>query len=246
MDNANLLPENEYREEDGRRYINPNLPVTETEDFITKFRDTQRGNTQEISSQTEMLGTDIPSAEGGLIGAGSYWTSRYQTPQTNAVVQNLRTAAQASALNEALQNEQAMWKKKYDDAYKNYQKRQHDAAKRASLGGGSSSGRPLVNGGTEEEDNTFIGTSYTPGVAGGYTVASIDTENGGKVLGYTGVPYGEEGKTNYHYGAGGTAGTYDYNPMSVVPLTGGRIYRDALNHYYEKDSSGQYRYLGSM
>ena len=173
MDNANLLPENEYREEDSRRYINPNLPVTETEDFITKFRDTQRGNTQEISSQTEMLGTDVPSVEGGLTGAGSYWTSRYQAPQTNAVVQNLRATAQATALNEALANEQAYWKKKYNDAYRNYQKRQHDAAKRASYGGGGGFGG--VRGGVEYEDTSnpeqtvgSVEPSYSPMGSGDY------------------------------------------------------------------------------
>lgn len=239
MDNANLLPENEYREEDGRRYINPNLPVTETEDFITKFRDTQRGNTQEISSQTEMLGTDIPSAEGGLIGAGSYWTSRYQTPQTNAVVQNLRTAAQASALNEALQNEQAMWKKKYDDAYKNYQKRQHDAAKRASLGGGNSPkvpGNPANNGDVEiktSTDYTFDGV--TPGAPGGYTVSTIDTEND-SVTGQIYVPYGQEGKVNYHSTAPGNTG---YNQIFNTGL-----YRGTDGNIYKLEDDGTYKFLG--
>ena len=135
MENINLLPENEYTEVENRRYINPTLVPTETEDFITKFRDTQKGNNQEIISQTQALGTDVPSNIGGLTGAGSYFTSRYQTPQTNTVTQNLRTAAQQTALNEALQNEQAMWKKRYQDAYNSYQKRQNN--KTNSGGGGT-------------------------------------------------------------------------------------------------------------
>ena len=233
MDNANLLPENEYREEDSRRYINPNLPVTETEDFITKFRDTQRGNTQEISSQTEMLGTDVPSVEGGLTGAGSYWTSRYQTPQTNAVVQNLRATAQATALNEALANEQAYWKKKYNDAYKNYQKRQHDAAKRASLGGGTTK-VPGTNGGVKYESTDKTIEGVTPGVAGGFTVANIDTENG-TVLGYTGVPYGKEGEVNYHYSTS--------QPKEKKPIFNTGFYYDSDGNIYQKEGDN-YKYLG--
>lgn len=156
MENVQLLPENEVRDVEGRLYINPQVGVDETNTFIDKFRDTQRGNTQEIKTQTRMLGTDVPSNLGGLTGAGNYFTSRYQTPQTNAVVQNLRTAAQATALNEALANEQAVWKKRYNDAYKNYQKRQYNAAKRASLGGG---GNPQSPSGGNLDIDTNSGTS---------------------------------------------------------------------------------------
>lgn len=122
----NLLPENETVEVEGRRYLNPNLVIDETNTFIDKLRGTQGMNTQEIATQTEMLGTDIPSSQGGLIGANSYFTSRYQTPQTNSAVANLRRVAQESALNQALANEQAIWKKRYDEAYRRYQGRQND------------------------------------------------------------------------------------------------------------------------
>lgn len=122
----NLLPENETVEVEGRRYLNPNLVIDETNTFIDKLRGTQGMNTQEIATQTEMLGTDIPSSQGGLMGANSYFTSRYQTPQTNSAVANLRRVAQESALNQALANEQAMWKKRYDEAYRRYQRIQND------------------------------------------------------------------------------------------------------------------------
>ena len=121
----NLLPENETVEVEGLRYLNPNLVIDETNTFIDKLRGTQGMNTQEIATQTEMLGTDIPSSQGGLIGANSYFTSRYQTPQTNSAVANLRRVAQESALNQALANEQAIWKKRYQQAYRNYQSRQN-------------------------------------------------------------------------------------------------------------------------
>lgn len=119
----NLLPTNEFTEVEGRQYINPQVSLDETTSFIDNLRSTQNQQNQEIAKQTNMLGTDIPSIKGGLIGADSYFTSRYQTPQTNAAISNLRAAAQAQALNQALANEQAMWKKRYNDAYRNYQKR---------------------------------------------------------------------------------------------------------------------------
>lgn len=144
----NLLPENETVEVEGRRYLNPNLVIDETNTFIDKLRGTQGMNTQEIATQTEMLGTDIPSSQGGLMGANSYFTSRYQTPQANSAVANLRRVAQESALNQALANEQAMWKKRYDEAYRRYQKRQNDKTNLTD--------DPSRNGGLEYEDTEEV------------------------------------------------------------------------------------------
>lgn len=132
--NGTMLNDNEYTEVEGRKYLNPNLVVDETSSFIDNLRQTQNANNAQIAEQTRMLGTDVPTNLGGLAGgnASSYWTSRYQTPQTNALVQDLRTAAQASALNQALENEQAMWKKRYQDAYRRYQKSAYDKANQPS------------------------------------------------------------------------------------------------------------------
>ncbi len=133
----NILSTDEYKEVDGRQYLNPQVALDESNTFIDNLRSTQDQQNQEIFTDTQMLGTDVPSVEGGLTGGNSYFTSRYQTPQTNAAVANLRATAQAQALNQALQNEQEIWKKKYQDAYRNYQKRQYD---RANSGGGGNSG----------------------------------------------------------------------------------------------------------
>lgn len=173
MENVNLLPENEYKEVEGRSYLNPNLPVERTNAFIDNLRSTQQANNQEINTQTQQLGTDVPSNLGGLTGAGSYFTSRYQTPQTNAVVQGLRTAAQSAALSQALENEQAMWKKRYQDAYRNYQKREHDKANKTN------SVDPYKNPEGEDPDyetTTPAGTSETSvsGMSGKYTLVSPD------------------------------------------------------------------------
>lgn len=126
MDSYNFLPDNEVTEVEGRKYLNPNLVVDETNTFIDRLRNTQQANMQQTATQTQRLGTDVPSNLGGLTGAGSYWSSRYVTPQTSSAVSNLRAAAQAQALNQALANEQERWKQKYQDAYRAYQKSAYD------------------------------------------------------------------------------------------------------------------------
>lgn len=124
-----ILPENERVEFESRLYSNPQIGLDESSSFIEKLRQTQQANTQQIAQDTANLGTEVPSNLGGLTGGEGYWTSRYQTPQTDTTVANLRAAAQAQALNDVLANEQAIWKKRYQDAYRAYQKRQYDANK---------------------------------------------------------------------------------------------------------------------
>ena len=155
MDNTNLLPENEYSEFESRRYINPNLTVEATDSFIDKLRATQQANAQQTAQQTAALGTDVPSNEGGLMGAGSYWSSRYATPQNSSLAADLRATAQAKALNDALSNEQAVWKQRYQDAYRDYQKRQNAKANRAynsNSGSGNSGNSDNQSGWSGETD----------------------------------------------------------------------------------------------
>lgn len=134
---AQILPETEVTEVEGRTYVNPQVALGESDTFIDNLRQTQQANTQQIAQDTANLGTEVPSNLGGLIGGEGYWTSRYQTPQTNATVANLRAAAQAKALNDVLANEQAVWKNRYQDAYRAYQKRSYN---KANSGSGSNGG----------------------------------------------------------------------------------------------------------
>ena len=149
-DMNSIIPENEYTEFEDRLYVNPQTGVDETNTFIEKLRETQAANNAQIAQQTQALGTEVPSSLGGLTGADSYFTSRYQTPQTASVVANLRATAQAAALNEALANEQAMWKKRYNDAYKAYQKSIYDKSNGGGGGGGG-------NGGGDGNESTWDG-----------------------------------------------------------------------------------------
>lgn len=145
-----FLPNEEYTEVEGRAYINPQVTLDETSNFIDNLRQTQQQNNAQIVSETKALGTDVPSNLGGLTGAKTYWTSRYQTPQTNNLVADLRTTAQAAALSEALANEKAKWQKRYSDAYRAYQRRAWDK----SNGGGTEG---------EEEDDGGLKIDVNPG-----------------------------------------------------------------------------------
>ena len=156
-----IIPENEFTEVEGRVYVNPQTGVDTTNAFIENLRQTQQANTQQIVQDTANLGTEVPSNLGGLTGGEGYWTSRYQVPQTNAAVQNLRTAAQAQALNDVLANEQAIWKKRYQDTYRDYQKRQNA---KANTSGTTAASTTTTVGGVEYEDTSEPGK----------TVASVE------------------------------------------------------------------------
>lgn len=108
---------------DDRRYIKPQVALDESNAFIENLRNAQGQRTAEISQDTYNLGTAVPSNLGGLGGSESYFTSRYQTPQTNEIVANLKATAQAQALNDAMNNALAQAKQRYNNAYKAAQKR---------------------------------------------------------------------------------------------------------------------------
>lgn len=191
-----MLNDNEYTEFENRKYLSPQVALDETNTFIDNLRNTQQANNQQIRMDTYNLGTRVPSNLGGLTGAGSYFTSRYQVPQTNVAVSDLRATAQANALNQVLQNEQNKWKKRYQDAYNAYQKRAWDSSNSA---GGSSAGTSGEEGDVAfEGSETIEGT--VPGISGGQVVANIVPGEDGEestISGYTYVPYGQDYKVNY-------------------------------------------------
>lgn len=101
--------------------VKPELSRDERLGFIDTLRDTQSQQNQQIAAQTRNLGSDVPYSHGGL-GGSNYFLSRYQTPQVDNMVANLKTAAQQSALNTALKNYQENLKDKYNQAYRSAQK----------------------------------------------------------------------------------------------------------------------------
>lgn len=145
---------------DDRRYIKPQVALDESNAFIEALRNTQGQRTAEIAQDTYNLGTAVPSNLGGLGGSGSYFTSRYQTPQTNEVVANLRATAQAQALNDAMNNALAQAKQRYNNAYKAARRRGGSGG-----GGGGGLGSPTnptnpTTGGVVSEDTTRGGSIW--------------------------------------------------------------------------------------
>ena len=111
-----------------RRYVNPQVSLNEQNAFIDNLRNTQGQDTAQIRQDTYNLGTAVPSNLGGLAGGSNYFKSRYQTPQTNSMVSDLRAAAQAQALSTLLSNEIGKAKKRYNDAYRAAKKRANNIA----------------------------------------------------------------------------------------------------------------------
>lgn len=184
---ANLLPENETIQFEDQLYVNPETSLNEQTAFIDNLRNVQNQNNAEIKLQTENLGT-YPSPQstlGGLTGGEGYFTARYQTPQSVSLAANLRTAAQAQALNDVLQNEMAIAKQRYNNAYK--AARQRAAARAASYGGSSGGG----GGGTGNVDYENLSNrqrkvgsvepSYSPMGSGDFSYTSVSEQlsNGG-------------------------------------------------------------------
>lgn len=167
------MNDEEFTTFEGRTYVNPQVAVDESNAFIDNLRATQSQNNAEIRTDTYNLGTAVPSNLGGLVGGEGYFTSRYQVPQTLSAIENLRATAQAKALNDALSNEQNMWKKRYNDAYRAYQKRQNDKANTPT---NPSSG--TTEGGVDYDDTTA--DSYTG--EGSLNVNTGGYEGSGTVL----------------------------------------------------------------
>ena len=151
-----------YTEND-RRYINPQVSLDEQNAFIDNLRNMQQTDTAQITQDTHNLGTNLPSNLGGLGGGTSYFKSRYQTPQTNSMISDLRATAQANALSTLMNNEISKAKKRYNDAYR-------AAKKRSGSGGGGSGGSSLADALSE----LGINTTNKNGASGKYQVRSAD------------------------------------------------------------------------
>ena len=179
-------------EDDGRWYIRPEVALNEQNAFINNYRNIEAQNNAQIAQQTRALGTQVPSQLGGLVGGGGYFRSRYQTPQTNQIVADLRSQMQGQALQAVLQNELEKAKKKYKDA-------QNSALKTSNTGNTNpwsvddrgtddSKKRNTEFVGTEEEDITTesFGNNVLGGVFGasiGSMLPSLLIPGGGGLLG---------------------------------------------------------------
>lgn len=143
------MKDNETFEFENRTYINPDVSRDEQTAFIDTLRDIQAQNNAQIATETHNLGTDVEPIRGGLSGSEEYWKSLYQTPQTDATVANMKAVAQQSALNDALSNYQSMLQNRYNQAYRDYQKRAYNYSRKNS-GSGSGTTKPTNDTGQKE------------------------------------------------------------------------------------------------
>ena len=142
------LDDYSYEFED-RRYINPQVSLDEQNAFIDNLRNLQAQDNAQIAQQTQALGTQTSSQLGGLAGGSSYFKSRYQTPQTNQMIADLKAAAQTQAFNQLLSNEIEKVNKRYKDAYR--------AASQRSSNANNDSGTSLFS----QESNLSVNTKTT-------------------------------------------------------------------------------------
>lgn len=174
----NIIPTDEYTEVENRVYANPQTSLDRSRNFIQNLRDTQAQQNQQIAQDTYNLGSALPSAQGGL-GTNTpanmgYFTSRLQTPQTTSAVANLRATAQAAALNQALENEQEIWKKKYQDAYRKYQKSAYDKTNKPTTTDPEDTNKGAVDETTTDDTSTIKYSSSVGSVPGYYSVIDIN------------------------------------------------------------------------
>ncbi len=239
-----ILPDNEYTEFENRSYVNPQVSLDEQTAFIDNLRSTQQANNQQIKTDTYNLGTAVPSNLGGLTGGEGYFTSRYQTPQTNSLANDLRSVAQASALNQILENEQAKWKNRYNKA-RNANAIRNATSKTSSTGsnaGGSNLGIDVNSGNSGKdgvnENTTTTGPGYINSVRGGL---NIYTDQNGKRWTLRNPEEGDEtllgGLTNV---GGNLLRTFpDGTPLTngaVYDAGGGRVFMYIQNSQYPNGS----------
>lgn len=229
-----ILDENEFIKVDGRSYLNPQIALDESNAFIDNLRSTQQSDNQKIQMDTYNLGTDISSNLGGLTSpvngengdAGlSYFTSRYQIPQTASAVANLRATAQAAALNQVLENEQDFWKKKYSDAYRKYQKSVYDKENNPSSG---PTGDPAKDGKT---DTNYSDEEQGSGSPVGTSETNSESANWLNGKGDNVISWETDGKTYYgnvYYQAGFSPDRYTYLESSSGQTYGGQNALDFL------------------
>lgn len=118
------MNENEYYEEEGRYYANPQLGLDETSQFLESFEAARQRENDRIAQETHALGTDVPSSMGGLSGSGGVWRQRYQNPQVAKMITDLDAEMQGQALSTALSNDLGKWQERYNQAKRAYNKRQ--------------------------------------------------------------------------------------------------------------------------
>lgn len=163
------MNENEYYEEEGRYYANPQLGLDETSQFLESFEAARQRENDRIAQETHALGTDVPSSMGGLSGSGGVWRQRYQNPQVAKMISDLDAEMQAQALTTAMSNDLSKWQNRYSQAKRNYNKRKAASTTPSATDPG------LFHDGeveTKANDEQAEVTGVLSGVAGSKTIVN--------------------------------------------------------------------------
>lgn len=224
------MNQGEYYDFEDRRYVNPTLSRDEQLSFIDRLREVENKDLRKIATDTHNLGTDVPSNLGGLSGIGApnslgisgadtgsagIWRNRYERPQVNSLAQNLKSTAQAAALNNVLSNLTEQYKNRYNQAKRRY----------AKSSGGSSSGNTSTDPfdteiGDDNKRYNDIGAIgeynandlYIKDPSGNITgVATVVRDGDGNIVGI------EEG----HYNGGGSSLMDNYGGLNYGADEGG-------------------------
>ena len=227
--------------DDDRWYIDPNVSLGEQNAFIDNLRSTQAQDNAQIEQQTRALGTQVPSQLGGLVGGGSYFRSRYQTPQTNKTIADLRTAAQSQAMSQVLNNIIAKKQKEYKDAYRAAQER------------GSNKSNNNNNTGylyDDIDDRLKINTDVTDRSGDG----SIGEMEGGDKVGLNDFSVDKNGNSYYKdltgrkyrlYGVGAGEALTIPPVLGRSPANGEKITRNGKTYIYNANNN-QWYILGEL
>lgn len=159
----------QYYNFEDRVYTSPTVSRDEQMSFIDTLRDMTGQENQRIATQTSNLGTNVQSSLGGLTGSEGYFQQRYQTPQMETTVNQLKATAQAKALNDLMSNYEAQARNRYSQAYRN-------AKRRASTSGSGDGAYDLDN--PEEYTTTEDLTMTTEGWPAGTSVTAYGTADG--------------------------------------------------------------------
>ena len=186
------MNENEYLTVNDRYYVNPQLSVDESEQFLETLRNAQKQGNAQIAQETHALGTDVPSSMGGLSGSGGIWEQRYQNPRVDSAVAKLRASMQADALSKTMGNILSQKQQEYKDAYRKAYKKKENSNNPSGTNPDGEGEDPEF----KSNDSTVKTTGMT-GRAGYYTIPDmatgeiidIDMETGKKTT---------RGKESYH------------------------------------------------
>lgn len=243
--------DNDTIEFENRTYVNPNVSRDEQMGFIDTLRQTQAENTARINQQTRALGSQIDPMYGGFTGGESDGTGegqsifeqRYVTPQTENIVANLKTAAQQTALNQALSNYQNQLKQRYNEAHRNAKIREYNEDKARQTAQDNYLKSLTFNTNNNNTDTTVTVDDAMPSGKGNVTPVGT-SESGATSYNYIDPVYGETLTLEYPDGFEAQR-IGNYSALDQWPDGTPRVLQssNSMGNVYTAPDGSQYMYI---